>query len=70
MPDSPKAERSELPREGEAIEVGELPPHGLAPGATPERAELADTHADAIRGGRLRSDSPPTGPIPIPYPNT
>ena len=70
MPDSPQAERREPSREGEAIELRELAPRGPAAGATPGELEPADPLADAVKGGRLRSDSPPTGPIPIPYPNT
>ena len=67
MSDSPQPERREPSRDAESIELGELPPRDAASGATPQAAEAL---ADSVKGGRLRSESPPTGPIPIPYPNT
>ena len=67
MSESPQAERRESSGEGEPIELSELPPRDAAAGATPDAAH---TLADSVKGGRLRTDSPPTGPIPIPYPRT
>lgn len=70
MPDTTHAERPEPSREGEPGELTELPPRGAEPG---EALDAAETHDDMVKGGRLALDSgttAPSGPIPIPYPNT
>ena len=49
--------------------VGERPEQDGEDAKTFEDLDVTEEDAEEIRGG-LRSPSPPSGPVPIPYPNT